>query len=525
MLRLAGRPVMHEASQESVAEAGVGAGVEHKGMPRLVNDGRWGESPIAVCGADGKEFPDLAELPLGFVERYPLVPRELLNDILRDLRSLFMELRNGVHPHTPSTSRDGKTKHEPHSPINGHPLSLFVDLGTITYTPKSDVKRYVRPNTAPVATESPLGSPSSTNLLRIYSYLLIFVSYLFYTTFMARLFSGIQPTGILHIGNYVGAIKQWIPLQNEYESFFCIVDLHAITVPYDPAEMKKQVLNVAATYLAAGLDPNKAVIFVQSHVPEHTELMWLLNTITPVGQLFRMTQFKEKARPAGMGFSRSVEDAQSYLASAGLLNYPVLMAADILLYKAVLVPVGEDQRQHVELTRDLAEKFNRQFGETFPLPNYQLNEGARIMALNDPAKKMSKSIPGSFIALTDSDDEIRKKIGAAVTDVGPRKTGDGGRKTDMSPGVRNLFTLLKLFSTERVYSDFINRYEAGDLQYADLKARLAEDIIQVLTPIRKRHAELMEEPDKLRAILAAGADAARPIAQKTIREVKEKMGL
>jgi tryptophanyl-tRNA synthetase len=330
---------------------------------------------------------------------------------------------------------------------------------------------------------------------------------------MARLFSGIQPTGTLHIGNYVGAIRQWVDLQHEYESFYCVVDLHAMTVPFDPKEMRQNVLNVAATYLACGLDPNKAVIFVQSHIPEHTELMWLLNVITPLGQLERMTQYKEKME----------QHKESVF--AGLLNYPVLMAADILIYKAVAVPVGEDQKQHVELTRDIAEKFNRQFGETFPLPNYVANEGARIMALNDPAKKMSKSIPGSFVALTDSDEEIRKKVMAAVTDVGIRKTEDGRRKSEMSPGVRNLFTLLKFFSTERIYTDFMNRYEAGELQYADLKARLAEDIIQVLTPIRRRHAELMEEPDKLRAILAAGADTARPIAQKTIREVKEKMGL
>ena len=330
---------------------------------------------------------------------------------------------------------------------------------------------------------------------------------------MARLFSGIQPTGVLHIGNYVGVIRQWVDLQHEYDAMYCVVDLHAITVPYDPKEYGKVVLDAAATYLACGVDPNKSVIFVQSHIPEHTELMWLFSTITPIGQLERMIQFKEK--------SQQHKDA----VSAGLLNYPVLMAADILLYKAVAVPVGEDQKQHVELTRDLAEKFNRQFGETFPLPNVVMNEGARIMALNDPTKKMSKSIPGSYIALTDSDEEIRKNVMAAVTDTGPQKTGNRKPGTDMSPGVRNLFVLLKFFSTERVYTDFMNRYEAGDLQYSDLKARLAEDIIQVLTPIRKRHAELMEEPDKLRAILAAGADAARPIAEKTIREVKEKMGL
>jgi len=327
---------------------------------------------------------------------------------------------------------------------------------------------------------------------------------------MARLFSGIQPTGTLHIGNYIGAIRQWIPLQDEYESMFCIVDLHAITVPYDPKEYQRAIQNVAAIYLACGLNPNKAIIFQQSHLPEHTELMWLLNTIAPMGQLERMTQFKEK--------TQLHRDA----INAGLLNYPVLMAADILLYKAVLVPVGEDQVQHVELTRDLAEKFNRTFGETFPLPNVQISEGARIMALNDPTKKMSKSIPNSFVALTDSDDEIRRKVMSAVTDVGGQKTGGGGQ---MSPGVKNLFVLLKLFSTERIYTDFMNRYSSGELQYSDLKARLAEDLIQVLSPIRKRHAELMEDPHRLRATLAAGADAARPIAQKTLREVKEKMGL
>lgn len=330
---------------------------------------------------------------------------------------------------------------------------------------------------------------------------------------MARLFSGIQPTGILHIGNYVGAIRQWVPLQDEYESFFCIVDLHAVTVPFDPKALPDQILNVAATYLAADLDPNKAVVFVQSAVPEHTELMWLLNTIAPLGQLERMTQFKEKAAQ----FRASL--------NAGLLNYPILMAADILLYKAVLVPVGEDQVQHVELTRDLAEKFNKIFGETFPLPNVQISEGARIMALNDPTKKMSKTLPGSFIALTDSDEEIRKKIMAAVTDVGPKSAEKRDPGVKMAPGVRNLFTLLRIFSTDRVYDDFINRYESRELKYIDLKERLAEDIIQVLSPIRKRHAELMQEPNKLRAILAAGADAARPIAKKTIREVKEKMGL
>ena len=330
---------------------------------------------------------------------------------------------------------------------------------------------------------------------------------------MARLFSGIQPSGTLHIGNYVGAIRQWVDLQDEYEALFCIVDLHAITVPYDPERLPQQIVDAAAVYLACGIDPTRSIVFVQSAVPEHTELAWLLNTITPLGQLERMTQFKDKARQ------------HREAVNAGLLNYPVLMAADILLYKAVAVPVGEDQVQHVELTRDLAERFNKTFGETFPLPNVILNEGARIMALNDPEKKMSKSIPGSYVALTDEPEAIRAAIMAAVTDSGPSKTGNGRRGTDMSPGVKNLFTLLKFFSTERVYHDFVNRYAAGELKYADLKERLAEDIIQTLTPIRKRYQELVAEPQRVRAVLAAGADAARPIAEKTMREVKEKMGL
>src|SRR5574341_467067 len=199
-----------------------------------------------------------------------------------------------------------------------------------------------------------------------------------------RVFSGIQPTGGIHLGNYVGAIRQWAELQREFESYFCIVDLHAITVDYEPAELPQRVLDAAAANIAAGIDPARSVLFVQSHVSEHSELAWLLNVITPLGQLERMTQFKEKGRRARHGLM------------AGLLNYPVLMAADVLLYKASVVPVGDDQVQHVELMRDVAERFNKQFGDTFPVPEVRLTKGARIMALNDPAKKMSKSVPGSY---------------------------------------------------------------------------------------------------------------------------------
>lgn len=325
-----------------------------------------------------------------------------------------------------------------------------------------------------------------------------------------RVFSGIQPTGLIHIGNYVGAIRQWVELQEQYESYFCIVDLHAITVPYEPEEMQGRILETAAANIAAGIDPNRSVLFVQSHVHQHCELMWLLTTLTPVGQLERMTQYKEKARRARHGVM------------AGLLNYPVLQAADVLLYKATLVPVGEDQLQHIELMRDLAERFNKQFGETFPLPEARITKGARIMALNDPTKKMSKSIPGSYIALAEEPEEIRRKVRAAVTDPGP--PAPGARLVDASPGVQNLFTLLEVFGPEH-YPRFREAYEAGTIRYSELKQVLAEALVEKLDPIRRRYQELLKRPDDLRDILDAGARRARPVAEATMAEVYRKMGL
>ena len=326
----------------------------------------------------------------------------------------------------------------------------------------------------------------------------------------ARVFSGIQPTGLIHLGNYVGAIRQWAELQREHESFFCIVDLHAITIPYEPSEFPQRVLEAAAANIAAGIDPSRSVLFVQSHVPEHCELMWLLNVITPVGQLERMTQYKEKARSAKAGVM------------VGLLNYPVLMAADVLLYKASLVPVGDDQVQHVELMRDIAERFNKQCGETFPLPEYRLTKGARIMALNDPAKKMSKSVPGSYIAIADPPEEIRKKVRTAVTDPGPPMKGSKVR--DASPGVANLFILLEVFAPDR-YREFATAYEAGTIRYSEMKQVLAEAVVETLRPIRERYERLLRNPDEVRGILADGVRRARPIAQGTIEEVRQKMGL
>lgn len=324
---------------------------------------------------------------------------------------------------------------------------------------------------------------------------------------MGRIFSGIQPTGVVHVGNYVGAIRNWVRMQDEMESFYCIVDYHAMTIPYDPEEFPRRVLETAAINLAAGLDPEKTSLFVQSHVPEHTELAWILGCVTPLGELQRMTQFKDKAR----------QHAENV--NAGLLTYPVLMAADILLYKADTVPVGEDQVQHLEISREIARRFNNAFGPTFPEPHPRLSTGARIMALNDPTSKMSKSIPGSFVALTDTPDEIRRRVRRAVTDTGP----SGG---EMSPGVRNLFTLLEVFDAQgETYRSLRRAYDQGTLKYVELKDAVADHMIAHLEPIRERYQELMAHPDRVHSILQEGAERARRIARATMDEVRERTGL
>lgn len=319
-------------------------------------------------------------------------------------------------------------------------------------------------------------------------------------------FSGIQPSGVIHVGNLFGAIRNWVELQSRYPCYFCIVDYHAITVPYEPREMPERVRQALLLNVAAGLDPERSVLFVQSDVPEHTELAWLLNCITPLGQLERMTQFKEKGRK------------QRGSVLAGLLNYPVLMAADILLYKADLVPVGEDQLQHLELTRDLARKFNQLFGETFPEPEALLTPGARIMALDDPTRKMSKSEPDGAISLLDPPDVIREKVRRAVTDVGPR--GE-----EMSPGVRNLFTLLELSAPADVHRRLLEEYRQGTLRYVELKETLAEALIRVVQPIQERYFQLAERPETAVELAAAGAERARRVAREVLREVRERMGL
>src|SRR5215831_9380806 len=324
-----------------------------------------------------------------------------------------------------------------------------------------------------------------------------------------RVFSGVQPSGTLHLGNYLGAIRRWADRQEGSENFFCIVDMHAITMPHKPDALRRQTREVAALYLAAGLDPHKSTIFVQSHVRAHAECCWILNCVTPLGWLERMTQFKAKA-------------AQRESVSTGLLDYPVLQAADILLYDADEVPVGEDQKQHVELARDIAQRFNRLYGDTFVIPNPVIPEtGARIRAFNDPTKKMSKSeahVPGHAVRLLDGPDKIRSVLMGAVT--------DSGREIVFSDipekaGVNNLLEIYELLT------GYDRRYIEGHFVgkgYAVLKQETAEVIIESLRPIRDRFVALMADPSALDHILADGAERARAVADLKIQDVKRKVG-
>jgi len=328
------------------------------------------------------------------------------------------------------------------------------------------------------------------------------------TTKKKRVFSGIQPSGMLHIGNYLGAIQQWVQGQGQKENFICIVDLHAITVPQEPEALRRQTRDVAALLIAAGIDPSQTTLFVQSHVRAHVEGCWVLTCLTPLGWLERMTQYKAKA-----------QKQESVL--AGLLNYPVLMAVDILLYDTDEVPVGEDQKQHVELTRDIAGRFNSIYGETFKLPQAVIREsGARIMALNDPTVKMSKSdfTRGHAIRVNDPPDEIRWAIKRAVTDPGREIvfSNDPARA-----GVNNLLQIYELFTGKS--RPEIEAHFAGK-GYGALKSELAEVVVEGLRPIRERYDELIADPAELDRILAIGAEQARAVAEPKIREVMEKVG-
>lgn len=322
-----------------------------------------------------------------------------------------------------------------------------------------------------------------------------------------RLFSGVQPSGNLHIGNYLGAIKQWVALQDDYEAIFCVVDLHAITVLQDPQKLRRNILDTAKVYLAAGIDPQKSALFVQSHLSGHTQLAWILNTITRMAELERMTQYKDKMQKGGAQES-----------GVGLFDYPVLMAADILLYDTVIVPVGEDQVQHVELARTLARRFNDRFGETFVVPESRvMKEGARIMGLDDPMKKMSKSAASeyNYIALMDDADTVRRKIKKAVTDSGTEIA-----YTESKPALQNLINIYSLFSSKSS-QEIVEMYKGKG--YGDFKNDLTEVIIGFLAPFQERFHAISDEA--VLKILTDGRDKIRPIAVKKMQEVFEKVGL
>lgn len=323
----------------------------------------------------------------------------------------------------------------------------------------------------------------------------------------ARVLSGIQPSGNLHIGNYLGALGNWVRIQYDYESIFCIVDLHAITVQQPPDELRAKIREIAGIFLAAGIDPKHSSIVVQSSIPAHSELAWMLTCITPVGWLYRMTQFKAKS-----------EGQETVL--DGILQYPVLMAADILLYQAAIVPVGDDQAQHLELARDVAQRFNSLYGETFVMPKTELPlVGARIMGLDDPTLKMSKSAKGAghAVALLDPPSKIRKTIMRATTDSNP-----GVDFESMGPGVRNLLSIFQAFSQwtdEQVQSHFTG------LRYGDLKKEVADMVISKLEPFQQRYREISSEPGFIEGVLKEGAERVTPIADSTVDLVKRRMGL
>ena len=323
---------------------------------------------------------------------------------------------------------------------------------------------------------------------------------------MKRIFSGVQPTGNIHLGNYLGALRNWVELQHEYESFFCIVNLHAITIPQDPKLLAQKTRDLARIYLAAGIDPRVSIVFIQSDVPEHAELAWILNCVTRISELERMTQFKDKA------------GKQRESVGAGLLNYPVLMASDILLYQTDLVPVGHDQKQHLELTRDLAVRFNRDYGETFRVPEPFIPKiGAKIMSLSDATKKMSKSDEnvGGSITLLDDADTVRRKFKRAVTDSGTEIRFD-----DTRPAITNLLTIYQLLTGAQAAEVEANFADKG---YAALKSELAEVTIEFLRPLQERIHGFGDA--ELERILDEGRRRAQETAQATLEDVKARLGL
>jgi len=329
-----------------------------------------------------------------------------------------------------------------------------------------------------------------------------------------RVLSCIQPTGEIHIGNYFGAVKNWTDIQDNYACTYGVVDLHAMTMPYDPAELQNNTLRMFADLLACGLDPNRSTIFIQSLVPQHTELTWILNCVTSFGELSRMIQFKDK--------SEQIEESggkKSFI-SAGLFTYPILQAADILIYRANLVPVGKDQEQHLELSRNIAVRFNNQFGKYFDEPEPLFTEVPRLMSLADPLRKMSKSLGDKhYIGIFEPEESIRKKVKTAVTDTGGTPAGE------MGPGVANLFAIIKACGCEDNHAHLMGEYARGTLKYKELKDATADALVDTFAPMREKRLQLQSDPQAIKKTALELSANARDFAEQTLREVKDLTGL
>jgi tryptophanyl-tRNA synthetase len=328
-----------------------------------------------------------------------------------------------------------------------------------------------------------------------------------------RVLSCIQPTGEIHIGNYFGAIKNWVDIQDRFECIYGVVDLHAMTMPYDPHQLQENTLRMFIDLLACGIDPAKSVLFVQSLVPQHTELTWIFNCVTSYGELSRMTQFKDKSDQLDEGSKKSY-------VSAGLFTYPVLQAADILIYRANFVPVGKDQEQHLELSRNIAVRFNNQFGEYFPEPKPLFTEVQKLMSLADPTKKMSKSLGDKhYIGVFEAEDSIRKKVKTAVTDAGGQPAGE------MSPGVANLFAIIKACGNTDAWNSLMQDYNAAALKYRDLKEAAADALVNTLKPFQEKRNELNSDRTRIKGLVRDMSAIARGHAEKTLNDVKRLTGL
>ncbi len=328
-----------------------------------------------------------------------------------------------------------------------------------------------------------------------------------------RVLSCIQPTGELHLGNYFGAVKNWVNIQDKYDCIYGIVDLHAMTMPYEPDELKANTLNMLVDLLACGIDPEKSILFIQSLVPQHTELTWIFSCLTSYGELTRMTQFKDKSEQGDKG-------VKGKFISAGLFTYPILQAADILIYKADFVPVGKDQVQHLELSRNIAVRFNKQYGDYFPEPMPLLTDIPKLVSLADPTKKMSKSLDEKhYIGLFEEEDSVRKKVRAAVTDTGV-KQGDA-----MSPGVENLFNLVRACGRENEYISLTGDYKSGTLKYRDLKEVAADALVELTSGFRSRRSEIARDKAYVNKLASDLSEKARTLAAITIRDVRSIIGL